>query len=63
MRKSLGFLVLCSCASGAQTWPQVVDNHALITSGVVCWALLCLGWLIRGPVRVHIEAKQKDSQK
>ncbi len=61
MRTVSLLVLLTGCASGAQTWLQVVDNHALLSASVVCWALLCAAWLIRGPVRVHIEAKNKAS--
>lgn len=41
-------LVLAGCATGAQSWPAVVDGHIVISALVVCWLALCVVWLIRG---------------
>lgn len=53
------FALLCSCASGAQTWPQVVDNHIIVSACTLCWLALMLVWLVRG---LRITVKQEPAK-
>lgn len=53
-------VALTGCASGAQTWPQVVDNHALISSGVVCLALVLAARVLVAPWRALATRKDAD---
>lgn len=44
-------LLLSGCATGAQTWPQVVDSHALIAAGVAYFALVLAARVLVAPWR------------
>lgn len=51
-------LLVSGCASGAETWPQVVDNHVLISAGVVCFALVLVARVLVAPWRALASSKE-----
>lgn len=50
---------MAGCASGAKTWPEVVDGHIIISAIVVCWLAMCVAWLLRGAPRFIIATDAK----